>query len=81
MKTERCYKLSPLKVFFIFYLVIKRFLKFVVDEFVFLADSPLHIALHMSRGGESIVECFILLPYLRHFAVLLCLANFHEVHM
>ena len=37
----------------------KLFLKFVVDEFVFLADSPLHIALLLSRGGESIAEFYI----------------------
>ena len=35
IKTESRYKLSPLKVFFIFYLQIKLFLKFVVDEFLF----------------------------------------------
>ena len=51
-------------MFFIFYLVIKLFLTIVVDEFVFLADSPLRIALHLSRGGESIVECYILSPYI-----------------
>ena len=50
-------------MFFIFYLQIKLFLQFVVDEFVFLADSPLHIALHLSRGGEIIVECYIFSAY------------------
>ena len=34
----------------------------MVDEFVFLEESPLHIVLHLSRGGESIVECYILSP-------------------
>ena len=36
----------------------------MVDEFVFLVleDLPLHIVLHLSRGGESIVECYILSP-------------------
>ena len=69
IKTESRYKLSPLKVFFIFYLQIKLFLKFVVDEFVFLTDSPLHIALHLSRGGESIVECYILSPYIEKYCI------------
>ena len=63
-------------MFFIFYLQIKLFLKFVVDEFVFLTDSPLHIALHLSRGGESIVECYILLPYIEKFCGIIVFGKF-----
>ena len=63
-------------MFFIFYLQIKLFLKFVVDEFVFLTDSPLHIALHLSRGGESIVECYILSPFIEKFCGIIVFGKF-----
>ena len=48
----------------------------MVDEFVFLADSPLHIALHLSRGGESIVECYILSPYIEKFCGIMVCGKF-----
>ena len=48
----------------------------MVDEFVFLTDSPLHIALHLSRGGESIVECYILLPYIEKFCGIIVFGKF-----
>ena len=54
----------------------KLFLKFVVDEFVFLADSPLHISLHLSRGGESIVECYILSPYIEKVCCIIVFGKF-----
>ena len=43
----------------------------MVDEFVFLADSPLHIALHLSRGGESIVA-----PYIEKFCGIIVFGKF-----
>ena len=48
----------------------------MVDEFVFFADSPLHIALHLSRGGESIVECYILSPYIEKFCNIIVFGKF-----
>ena len=48
----------------------------MVDEFVFLADSPFHIALHLSRGGESIVECYILSPYIEQFCGIIVFGEF-----
>ena len=48
----------------------------MLDEFVFLADSPLHIALHLSRGGESIVECYILSPYIEKFCGIIVFGKF-----
>ena len=47
-----------------------------MDEFVLLADSPLHIALHLSRGGESIVECYILSPFIEKFCGIIVFGKF-----
>ena len=41
----------------------------------FLADSPLHIALHLSRG-KSIVECYILSPYIEKFCGIILFGKF-----
>ena len=48
----------------------------MLDEFVFLADSQLHIALHLSRGGESIVECYILSPFIEKFCGIIVFGKF-----
>ena len=48
----------------------------MVDEFVFLADLPFNIALHLSRGGESIVECYILSPYIEKFCGVIVFGKF-----
>ena len=48
----------------------------MLDEFVFLADSPLHIALHLSRGGERIVECYILSPFIEKFCGIIMFGKF-----
>ena len=48
----------------------------MVDEFVFHADSPLHIALHLSRGGESIIECYILSAYIKKFCGIIVFGKF-----
>ena len=61
---------------FYFFIQIKLFLKFVLDEFVFLADSPSYIALHLSRGGESIVECYLLSPYIKKFYGIIVFGKF-----
>ena len=42
----------------------------------FLAGSPLHIALHLSRGGASIVECYILSPYIEKFCGIIVFGKF-----
>ena len=42
----------------------------------FLADSPLHIAMHLSRGAESIVECYILSPYIEKFCGIILFGKF-----
>ena len=39
-------------------------------------DSPLHIALHLFRGGESIVECSILSPYIEKFCGIMVFGKF-----
>ena len=48
----------------------------MADEFVFLAYSPLHISLHLSRGGESIVECYILSPYIEKVCCIIVFGKF-----
>ena len=36
----------------------------------------MHIALHLSRGGESIVECYILSPYIKKFCGIIVFGKF-----
>ena len=69
---------TPLTAFFCFlyFIWIKLFLKFVVDEFVFLADSLLHIVLHLSQGGKSIVEFYILSPYIEKVCCIIVFGKF-----
>ena len=78
MKTASRYTLTPLTAFFclLYFIQIKLFLKFVVDEFVFLADSPLHIVLHLSQGGKSIVEFYILSPYIEKVCRIIVFGKF-----